>query len=282
MSKPPTRHRPWLQRQSSPPRRGERSDQQPAAAETCQLYGVHTAAAALANPRRIVRRVLATEAMAARLADALSKRGIEPEIAAARDLDRRLGGESVHQGILVEADYLSEPDLETMCAPRADALPPLLMALDQVTDPHNGGALLRSAAVFGVAGVIMTRLHSPPLSGVLAKAASGALEHVPVALVTNLARALEELEDLGVYRIGLDGDAHGTLEGERMTGPTALVLGAEGRGLRRLTRERCDVLCRIATFGAMRSLNVSNAAAVALHALRTGRPQSPPQTGDSS
>ena len=275
MPKPP-RNRSWFQRRGSklPSQArgsGARFTNPGAQADHALLHGFHAASAALANPSREIRRVLVTEAAAPRLAGALEARGLEATIVEARDLDKQLGTDTVHQGMLVEAEFLAEPGLDELCVPAPNGSPPLVLVLDQVTDPHNVGAILRSAAVFGVSGLIMTRQHSPPLSGVLAKAASGALELIPVALVTNLARAMEELADLGVFRIGLDGDAAEVLETQSAAGPAALVLGAEGKGLRRLTRENCDMLCRISTFGQLRSLNVSNAAAVALHTLRTAR-----------
>jgi 23S rRNA (guanosine2251-2'-O)-methyltransferase len=267
------RQGPANQGRTAPPPEGRGARNRPqglaSGADTAMLYGYHAVAAALANPHRTIQRLLVSEGAAQRLAEAIEARTLKPEIVEPRDLDRLLGADAVHQGMALVANFLPEPSLESLCATSTDGPAPLILVLDQVTDPHNVGAILRSASVFGVRGIIMTRVHSPPLSGVLAKAASGALEHVPVVLVTNLARAMEELADRGVTRLGLDGDAPNTLEAQKVDGPAALVLGAEGKGLRRLTRENCDVLCRISTFGALGSLNVSNAAAVALHALRT-------------
>jgi 23S rRNA (guanosine2251-2'-O)-methyltransferase len=179
-----------------------------------------------------------------------------------RDLDRQLGPDTVHQGALLETEPLPEPTLDDLLERTASG--PIIV-LDQVTDPHNVGAVLRSAAAFGAAGLVMTRRHSPPLSGALAKSASGALELVPIALVQNLARALAEMGEAGCTRIGLDGTGLGLIEDEPLSGRIALVLGAEGKGLRQLTRETCDRLCRIATPGPLASLNVSNAAAIVLH-----------------
>jgi 23S rRNA (guanosine2251-2'-O)-methyltransferase len=225
------------------------------------IFGIHAVEAALANPRRIIRKVVLSGNAERRLQRSLTARQIVHERVLPKDLDRRLGHDTVHQGALIEAEPLPEPTLAGLTEQMADR--PLLV-LDQVTDPHNVGAILRSAAVFGAAGLIMTRRHSPPLDGALAKAASGALEHVPVALVQNLARALGDLKQLGVMLIGLDGTASEHLDHAPRTDRVALILGAEGRGLRELTRTSCDRLYRIATEGPLNSLNVSNAAAVAL------------------
>lgn len=223
------------------------------------IYGFHAAEAALANPQRTITAAFATANTAARLADRLGQRGIAPQIVTPRDLERKLGADTVHQGILLEAAPL--PTLELDDLPRLN----LVLVLDQVTDPHNVGAMLRTAAAFGVDALVMTARHSPPLDGALAKAASGGLEHVPVVLVPNLARALDELAEHHIFCIGLDSDADAPLEDEPAHERLALVLGAEDRGLRRLTRERCDRLCALSAPGAIRSLNVSNAAAIALH-----------------
>jgi 23S rRNA (guanosine2251-2'-O)-methyltransferase len=223
---------------------------------------MHAVAAALANPRRKIERLSLTENAEMRLRAVLDARQIVAERVSPRDLDRRLGGEAVHQGALLECQPLAEPSLAIL-AQQASQRP--LIVLDQITDPHNVGAILRSAAAFGAAGLIMPRRHSPPLEGALAKSASGALELVATALVGNLAHALSELKQQQFAIIGLDANATELVEEIAWPPRSALVLGAEGKGLRQLTRQSCDLLCRIATAGALESLNVSNAAAVALH-----------------
>ncbi len=236
-----------------------------AQANDLMLWGVHAVAAALANPQRRLRRILATENAQNRLRDAIAARGLIVETVRPKELDRILGADTVHQGIALEADPLPEPELAELIARSGAADGGPLVVLDQVTDPHNVGAVLRSAAVFGAAGLVTTRRHSPPLSGTLAKSASGALELVPVAFVQNLARGLEELKAAGVTVIGLDGDGPTLLDEEPLGGIVAFVLGAEGKGLRQLTREKCTKICRIETSDTLASLNVSNAAAIALH-----------------
>jgi 23S rRNA (guanosine2251-2'-O)-methyltransferase len=224
-----------------------------------RIYGLHAVEKALANPRRKIRRIYATPNAAARLPDALGKNPPEIVSVTPKDLDRMLGGDSVHQGVLIEAAPLPDVVLDDLDDAR------LLLVLDQITDPHNVGAILRSAAAFGVDALVMTGRHSPPLQTALAKAASGALEHVPVMLVPNLARCLTEIGEIGFTRLGLDSDSDVPLEKVDVPERLALVLGAEDRGLRRLTRENCDAICALTTFGAISSLNVSNAAAISLH-----------------
>jgi len=232
------------------------------------IYGIHAVEAALANTRRAIGKLYLTDNAERRLHEVLQARGLAHERVLPKDLDRRLGSDTVHQGALIETEPLAEPRLDDIA--EAAAGRPLIV-LDQVTDPHNVGAILRSAAVFGASGLMMTRRHSPPLDGTLAKSASGALEHVPIVLVQNLARALADLKALGFMVLGLDGEATEDLEALAWPERVALVLGAEGKGLRQLTRESCDRLCRIVTDGPIASLNVSNAAAVALHAAAVRR-----------
>ncbi len=231
----------------------------PDAAGESVIYGWHSALAALSNPRRRIRNVLATRNAAERL----RTEGIAdpPAPVEARDIERLTGAGAVHQGIAVLADPLPEPDLADLAEAK------LLVVLDQVSDPHNVGAIVRSAAAFGAAAVILTERHGPQESGVLAKAASGGLEHASLVRVKNLARALDQLADLGFLRLGLDSEAPEPLEAARGETKLALVLGAEGKGLRRLTRDKCDRLLALAMPGPIKSLNVSNAAALALYAL---------------
>ena len=226
------------------------------------LWGMHPVEAALANPARVISKLYLTENAENKLKAALEARGAVAERVHPRDLDKRLGADTVHQGVLLETEPLPELPMNAL-ARTAEGRP--LIVLDQVTDPHNVGAVLRSAAVFGAAGVVMTRRNSPPLAGVLAKSASGALEMVPVARVQNLARSLEDLKVAGCTVIGLDGEGTETLDAIAWPAQPVFVLGAEGKGLRQLTKETCSMVCRIATAGQLASLNVSNAAAVALH-----------------
>jgi 23S rRNA (guanosine2251-2'-O)-methyltransferase len=181
-----------------------------------------------------------------------------PAAVKALDIARRLSPDSVHNGLLAEADPLAAPGIE--------ALEPVgvVLVLDQITDPHNVGAILRSAAAFGVKALVTTARHSPEATGVLAKSASGALEFVPMILVQNLARGLAALKERGFLTVGLDSEAGEDLNDVPMSAPLALVLGAEGKGLRQLTRETCDHLARLDLPGAIKSLNVSNAAALSL------------------
>ncbi|MFG1399803.1 23S rRNA (guanosine(2251)-2'-O)-methyltransferase RlmB [Roseixanthobacter pseudopolyaromaticivorans] len=222
------------------------------------LYGWHTVTEALANPKRRFRKILATENAINRLAEEGFKLPMAPEMVRPGDIDKLLGPDAVHQGLLVHSDHLPSPSL------RQAAKHDLVLVLDQITDPHNVGAIVRSAAAFAVGAIITTARHSPPATGVLAKSASGGLEHVPFCLVTNLSRALTELKENGMLVVGLDSEGEADLEDTKLRAPLALVLGAEGKGLRQLTRETCDVLARIDLPGAIKSLNVSNAAALSL------------------
>jgi 23S rRNA (guanosine2251-2'-O)-methyltransferase len=219
---------------------------------------------ALANPARRVQRLWATENAARRLAASGMRLPVEPERVRPDALAARLGADAVHQGLLAEADPLPAPDLDDI------ARDGIVLVLDQVTDPHNVGAILRSAAAFDVAALVTTARHSPEATGVLAKAASGALEHVPIAVVPNLARALARLKEIGFHLVGLDSSGDIDLAAATLRKPLALVLGAEGKGLRQLTRASCDEVARLALPGAIKSLNVSNAAALALYIATRG------------
>src|SRR6195952_5040354 len=222
------------------------------------LYGWHTVAAARANPQRHIRKLWLTENAARRLADENIDTRVTPEIVRPALIDQRLGPDAVHQGLLAEADPLPSPDIEEL--PQDG----IVLVLDQITDPHNVGAILRSAAAFAVKAIVITARHSPEATGVLAKSASGALELVPLVSVQNLARALTELNDRGFMTVGLDSDGANDLGAMELRQPLALVLGAEGKGLRKLTRDTCSAVARVAVPGAIKNLNVSNAAVLAL------------------
>jgi 23S rRNA (guanosine2251-2'-O)-methyltransferase len=223
------------------------------------LYGWHTVVAALANPQRHILKLMLTENAARRLADENIDTRVTPEIVRPAVIDQRLGPDAVHQGLLAEAEPLPSPDI--------DSLPQqgIVLVLDQITDPHNVGAIMRSAAAFAVKAIVTTARHSPEATGVLAKSASGALEMVPLVTVQNLARALTEMNDQGFMTVGLDSKGGENLGEIVLRQPLALVLGAEGKGLRQLTRDTCSILARLDLPGEIKSLNVSNAAVLALY-----------------
>lgn len=227
------------------------------------LYGWHAVKAALENPDRRVKRLLATENAIHRLTAGGVSPSITPELVRPDAIAGRLGPDAVHQGLLAEADPLPSPEIEDL-APAG-----VVLVLDQITDPHNVGAILRSAAAFGVRAVITTARHSPEATGVLAKSASGALEHVPIVIVQNLARGLHALREQNFFIVGFDSDGDADLAAVALRTPLALVLGAEGKGLRQLTRATCDVVARLDLPGAIKSLNVSNAAALAIYLATT-------------
>lgn len=242
-------------------RKGHRPSQAPASRP--RFYGRHAVLAALANPERNVRKIWGTR-------DALAALDLPPVIpityADVADLARLVPGDAPHQGLVAEVDPLEEIWLGDLLQQGADDKRPLVV-LDQVTDPHNVGAVLRSAAAFDALGIVTQDRHAPPESGALARAASGTLETVPWVRVVNLARALEEIAEAGFWRIGLTGHAKGTLAEVMGDARIALVLGAEGEGMRQNTEAHCDQLARLPISLKVESLNVSNAAAVALYAI---------------
>src|SRR5580698_9215441 len=238
-----------------PPWRGREG----AADDTVILYGWHTVTAALANPGRRIRKLLLTENAARRLAEEKIDTRVAPELVRPSQIDQRLGPDAVHQGLLAEADPLPSGDIETL-EPEG-----MVLVLDQITDPHNVGAIMRSAAAFAVKAIVTTARHSPEATGVLAQSASGALELVPLVTVQNLARALTEMNERGFLPVGLDSEGAQNLTEVKLHQPLALVLGAEGKGLRQLTRETCGVVARLDMPGEIKSLNVSNAAVLALY-----------------
>jgi len=257
-------------------RRQGQGQGRPQGPERVWLFGIHAVRDALLNPRRTRHRLILTRNAADRLGDAVAAGGLEPEIADARKFPAPLDPQSVHQGAALEVSPLDWGKLRRVCAPDGaeGAVSPIAVALDRVTDPHNVGAILRSAEVFGAAAVIAPRRHSAPETGALAKSASGALERQPYLRITNLGDALIALAEMGYAVIGLDDAAPQTLAEAACTHrrePTCLVLGAEGPGLRERTRSLCTTMARIDAAGQFASLNVSNAAAVGLYALKDAR-----------
>jgi 23S rRNA (guanosine2251-2'-O)-methyltransferase len=244
-------------------------DKKAEANATLWLFGIHAVRDALMNPKREKLKLLVTPNALAKIEDAVAATGITPEVVDPRKFRPPIDQGSVHQGAVLEVKPLNWGRLEDVCI--GDAAP-RVMLLDRVTDPHNVGAILRSAEVLGASAVIGTRHHSAPETGALAKSASGALERQPYLRVRNLADAIRALQGMGYLVLGLDGEGDQTIEdaiADRRDRPVALVLGAEGPGLREKTRETVDALVRIDAGGGFGSLNVSNAAAIALYAVRS-------------
>ncbi len=238
--------------------------------ETVWLFGLHAVRDALLNPRRERLRLVVTPNALDRLREAVAASGMDPEVSDPRRFAAPLDPESVHQGAALEARPLDWGRLRDAALAEGPG-PARVVLLDRVTDPHNVGAILRSSEVFGARAVVGVERHAAPETGSLAKAASGALERQPYLRVRNLAEAMEELKAMGFLVVGLEGEANRELSealGGHLGRPIALVLGAEGEGLREKTKATCDALARIGAAGAFGSLNVSNAAAVALYAAR--------------
>jgi 23S rRNA (guanosine2251-2'-O)-methyltransferase len=228
------------------------------------LYGIHAVRAALGNPQRTCRRCVLTKAAADHIGDALL-RGKDVQIVGADQVSRQLPPGAVHQGVALACNPLPHRDLREVVAREGRKI---IVVLDQISDPQNVGAILRSAAAFEAAAVIVQDRHAPPESGALAKAASGALDLVPYLEVVNIARALEQLGDAGFWRVALGQDAGRSLVDAMAEGNIALVLGSEGAGIRQLVRTRCDETASIPIGARIESLNVSNAAAIALYECR--------------
>ena len=230
------------------------------------LYGLHTVRAALDNPARLKKELLVTPNALNRLKETGANLGkVKVTETNPKELDRLLGGEAVHQGAALEVDPVTRFSFDDLHQPK------LVVVLDQLTDPHNVGAILRTACAFGADAVITTARHSPRETGVMAKAASGALDLVPMIEVRNLGDALEKLKERGMLVLGFDSEAEAPLRPRTDSRPMAVVLGAEGKGLRQRTRELCDEMVRLDMPGPIKSLNVSNAAAIALFAATAGR-----------
>ncbi len=236
------------------------------------IYGRHAVTAALANPARSLERLVLTRDGEEALAEAGIQPRIRPEIRSNQEISALLPEGAVHQGFALKAAPLADKHIETVIAELAEGAPATVVVLDQVTDPRNVGAILRSAAAFGAAAVILPERHGADTTAALAKAASGALESVALVRVTNIARALETLKNAGFWTVGLAARAGETLASVDLTGRIGLVLGAEGSGLRRLVAETCDIRARLPISDAMESLNVAAAAACALYEVARRRP----------
>lgn len=249
-----------MSRNKFPPRPKYNPDEGPV-----YLYGVHTVRAALDNPLREKRVLLVTPNALARLMESGGIGGLRPTETTPRELDRLLGADAVHQGMALEVEPVSRFGLNDVKQLK------LVVVLDQVTDPHNVGAILRTACAFGADAMLTTARHSPTETGVMAKSASGALDLLPLIEVRNLGDALEKLKERGMRVLGFDSEAEAPLQARTDDVPMAIVLGAEGKGLRQRTRELCDEMVRLEMPGPIKSLNVSNAAAIALFAATAGR-----------
>lgn len=262
-ARPQTRSHGHQPQRPQSPKRGA----SPRQASGIWLYGLHAVKAALANPRRKLHRAVLTERAAEEIGAKLLGR-VRHETADADAVGKLLPPGAVHQGVALNCEPLPQRDLEETVGEKGEKRR-IVLVLDQLSDPHNTGAILRSAAAFGASAVVVQDRHAPPEAGALAKAASGALDSVPYVSVVNIARALDELAKLGFWRIALAGDGEMDFrEAVNNAGDVALVLGSEGAGIRRLVREHCDTAAFLPIESAMESLNVSNAAAIALYELR--------------
>ena len=271
---PRTPQRPRKPHQQHHKKRGSGKHHTPVSRNQDWLYGRHAVFAALQNPLRRIDKLFVTSNALKDFEDEVSQTNLAPLLSTTTEISALLPPGAVHQGIAAKVQPLRETSLDELPLDRP------IVILDQVTDPHNVGAILRSCAVFNASALIMTRRNSPPLTGVLAKSACGALEHVDVIYVGNLAQALKTLGKIGFWRIGFAGEAQSPFENSSSLPdphrPLAIVLGAEDKGLRRLTKEQCDEVCQITTHGPLSSLNVSNAAAIALHTLTQAKSENRP------
>lgn len=235
---------------------------------TYWLYGQHAVLAALGNEERVIRRATFSKSALTGTENLFKKRRLQAEIVDGGFFDKILPSDAVHQGMALQVMPLKALDIEDILDEAAqDGQKRPILVLDQVTDPHNIGAILRSAAAFGARCVVVTRHHAPEETAVMAKSASGALEIVPYVQVGNLVQAIDKIKKRGFWVAGMDGEAKVTLKQAKLAGDTCLIMGAEGKGLRRLTAEHCDLLVKLPMSNAMESLNVSNAAAITLYEL---------------